>query len=122
MSVSLRILLLIFSVVLTLATTVVVKKGRMPIKYSLLWYFSSLIIFVLSVFPFIIEYISELFGFKTLSNLITAIMICILLFLTMSLTIITAGQKRKITLLIQEISILKKRVEELEKSCGENGK
>ena len=115
MSVSLRILLLIFSVFLTLATTVVVKKGRMPIKYSLLWYFSSLIIFVLSVFPFIIEYISELFGFKTLSNLITAIMICILLFLTMSLTIITAGQKRKITLLIQEISILKEKVKNNEK-------
>ena len=57
MSVSLRILLLIFSVVLTLATTVVVKKGRIPIKYSLLWYFWSLIIFVQSVFTFIIEYI-----------------------------------------------------------------
>ena len=42
-------------------------------------------------------------------------MICILLFLTMSLTIITAGQKRKITLLIQEISILKEKVKNNEK-------
>ena len=109
MSISLRILLLVFSIVLAFATTIVVKKGRMPIKYSLLWYFSSLIIFVLAVFPFIIEWIAKLFGFITLSNLITSIMIGILLFLTMSLTIITAGQKRKITLLIQEISILKEK-------------
>lgn len=109
MSVSLRILLLVFSIVLAFATTVVVKRGRMPIKYSLLWYFSSLIIFILAVFPFIIEWVAKLFGFITLSNLITSIMIGILLFLTMSLTIITAGQKRKITLLIQEISMLKEK-------------
>ena len=109
MSVSLRILLLVFSIVLAFVTTVVVKRGRMPIKYSLLWYFSSLIIFILEVFPFIIEWVAKLFGFITLSNLITSIMIGILLFLTMSLTIITAGQKRKITLLIQEISMLKEK-------------
>lgn len=110
MSVSLRILLLVFSIVLALATTIVVKKGRMPIKYSLLWYFSSLIVFVLAVFPFIIEWVAGLFGFITLSNLVTSIMIGILLFLTMSLTIITAGQNKKITLLIQEVSMLKEKV------------
>lgn len=110
MSVSLRIILLVFSIVLALATTIVVKKGRMPIKYSLLWYFSSLIVFVLAVFPFIIEWVAGLFGFITLSNLVTSIMIGILLFLTMSLTIITAGQNRKITLLIQEVSMLKEKV------------
>ena len=110
MSIFLRILLLVFSIVLALATTIVVKRGRMPIKYSLLWYFSSLIVFVLAVFPFIIEWVAGLFGFITLSNLVTSIMIGILLFLTMSLTIITAGQKRKITLLIQEVSMLKEKV------------
>ena len=110
MSVSLRILLLVFSIVLALATTIVVKKGRMPIKYSLLWYFSSLIVFVLAVFPFIIEWVAGLFGFITLSNLVTSIMIGILLFLTMSLTIITAGQNKKITLLIQEVYMLKEKV------------
>ena len=110
MSISLRILLLVFSIVLALATTFVVKRGRMPIKYSLLWYFSSLIVFVLAVFPFIIEWVAGLFGFITLSNLVTSIMIGILLFLTMSLTIITAGQNKKITLLIQEVSMLKEKV------------
>ena len=110
MSISLRILLLVFSIVLALATTIVVKRGRMPIKYSLLWYFSSLIVFVIAVFPFIIEWVAGLFGFITLSNLVTSIMIGILLFLTMSLTIITAGQNKKITLLIQEVSMLKEKV------------
>jgi len=109
MPVSIRVLLLLFSITLALITTVVLKKGRMPVKYSLLWYFSSIVVFVLSVFPFAIEWVAKIFGFKTLSNLIVAIMICILLFLTMALTIITAGQNKKITLLIQELSLLKEK-------------
>ena len=106
MNLSLKIALIIFSIILALITTKILKKGRMPIKYSLLWYFCSLIILLVAVFPFIIEYVSNLFGFKTLSNLIIAIILALLLFLTMSLTIITSVQKKKITLLIQEISIL----------------
>ena len=107
MPISTRIILLLFSIVLMVTTIVVLKKGRMPIKYSLLWFFSALIVFVLAVFPQIIEWIAWLFGFQTLSNLISAIMIGILLFLTMALTIIIAGQNKKINLLIQEISMLK---------------
>lgn len=114
MPISIRIVLLLFSLVLMITTTLVLKKGRMPIKYSLLWYFSALIVFILSVFPFIIEWIAWLFGFQTLSNLISAIMFGILLFLTMSLTIINSGQNKKINLLIQEVSMLKENIEKKE--------
>ena len=110
MSITLRITLILFSVILLLITTGVLKKGRIPIKYSLLWYFSALIIFVVAVFPFVIEWCANLLGFATLSNLIIGIIIGILLFLTMSLTIITSGQKKKITLLIQEVSTLKSQI------------
>lgn len=110
MSITLRITLILFSVILLLITTGVLKKGRIPIKYSLLWYFSALIIFVVAVFPFVIEWCANLLGFETLSNLIIGIIIGILLFLTMSLTIITSGQKKKITLLIQEVSTLKSQI------------
>lgn len=81
----------------------------MLIKYSLLWYFSSLIIFILAVFPFIIEWVAELFGFITLSDLITSVMIGILLFLTMSLTIITTGQNKKKSFNTRDIYVKRKK-------------
>lgn len=111
MSFKLRISLIIFSVILAIITTVVLRKGRIPIKYSLLWYFSSLIIFMVAVFPFTLEQVANMLGFKTISNLIIGIIIGILLFLTMSLTIISSGQKKKITLLIQEVSTLKNKIQ-----------
>lgn len=115
MTLKLRIVLLIFSLIVIVATTSVLKKGRIPIKYSLLWYFSGGIILVLSIFPFILEFFSKIVGFKTISNLILGVIISLLLFLAMSLTIITSGQKKKITLLIQEVSILRKRLDDEKK-------
>lgn len=110
MTLSLRITLLIFSLILIVSVTATLKKGRIPIKYSLLWYFSAVVILVVALFPFIIEGFANILGFVTISNLVIGILIAILLFLTMSLTIITSGQKRKITLLIQEVSLLKETI------------
>ena len=111
MTLILRIFLIIFALILLFVTTMVLKKGRIPIKYSLLWYFSAAIILAVSIFPFSIEWLASIIGFKTISNFVIGIIISILLFLTMSLTIITSGQKKKITLLIQEVSMLKSKLE-----------
>lgn len=107
MPLNLRICLLVFSLLLFLIITHILKKGRMPEKYSLLWYFISLVILILAVFPSFFTYISSKIGFQVISNLITGIMLALLIFITMSLTIIVSGQKKKATLLIQEISLLK---------------
>ena len=50
-----------------------------------------------------------------MSNLIIGVIIGILLLLTMALTVMIAGQKKKTTLLIQELSILRHEVKENEK-------
>jgi hypothetical protein len=115
MSNSLIITLIIFSIVLFIITTIVLRKGRIPIKYALVWYFSSISLFIVALFPFILEWVASFLGFKTVSNLVVGIIISLLLFITMSLTIIVSGQKKKITLLIQEVSILKSEKEVMKK-------
>ena len=110
MSINLRIILFVFSIFLLLVTTYILKKGRISEKYSLLWYFISLVIFVLAVFPKFFTFIANQLGFQVMSNLIIGIILVLLLFITMSLTIMIAGQKKKTTLLIQEISILKEKL------------
>lgn len=109
MSLKLIISLIIYSIILIYITTIFLRNGKIPIKYSLPWYFCAIIILVLAVLPFIIEFIANILGFQTLSNLIIGIIISLLLLLTMSLTIIISGQNKKITLLIQEVSMLKQK-------------
>lgn len=112
MSYNLRLGLIIVSLLLLIIVLTILKKGRMPVKYSLVWIFSSLIILLVGLVPNLFKWISNLFGFVTMSNLVIGIFIFLLLMITISLTVIISGQKKKTTLLIQEISMLKTKMEE----------
>ena len=68
---------------------------------------SALIILLTAVIPTIMTSLAHLVGFETLSNMILCALILMLMFITLVLTIIVAGQTTKIRMLIQEISILK---------------
>lgn len=112
MSLNLRFLLFIFSFVSFFIIFRLLKKDRIPVKYSLVWFLSSLTILIVSLFPYSLKEITEFIGFQTTANLVIGIILALLLIITMVLTIIVSTQNRKITLLIQEISILKERVKE----------
>ena len=107
MSLELIITLIVFSVILLITTTIILKKGLVSVKYSLLWYFIAIIIFLVAVLSGPLESFAHLVGFQTLANLVIGIVLALLVFLSMSLTIIVSTQRKKTTLLIQELSLLK---------------
>ena len=90
------------------------KRGRIPVKFALLWIFISVILLLVGLFPEIISSVAGLFGFRTMSNMLIGILISMLIFITIALTIIVSGQKYRITLLTQELSMLKEKVNSLE--------
>lgn len=115
MPIKLVLTLLFTSLFLFVLTTIILKKGRIPEKYSLLWYAFSLILLLVAIFPNLFIFISKLFGFQVISNLVVGLIIMLLILLTMALTVIISGQKKKTTLLIQEVSILKKELDDVKK-------
>lgn len=115
MSLNLTTTLVVVSIFLIILTTYFLKKGRIPEKYSLLWYCFSIIILLVGIFPNLFNFVSEKLGFEVMSNLIIGIIVGVLILLTMALTIMIAGQKKKTMLLIQEISILKSEIKSNEK-------
>lgn len=108
MSKNLVITLICASLLVFILATRYLRKGRIPEKYALLWYLFALIIFILSLFPNILSFLAKTLGFQLVSNMVIVILIGILFLLVMALTIMIAGQKKKTTLLIQELSMLKK--------------
>ena len=108
MSNTLIISLIVFSIFLFITTFYCLRKGLIPVKYSLPWFIVSVIIFLLGVFPFVLEFISNLIGIVTLSNLIIAIILVLLLIITLVITTIVSKQKKMIKLLVQELSLTKK--------------
>lgn len=110
MSLNLTITLILVALALIILTTYFLKKGRIPEKYSLLWYCFSLIILLVGLFPQIFTFISDKLGFEVMSNLIIGVIIGLLILFNMALSIMIAGQKKKTTLLIQEVSMLKSKL------------
>ena len=104
----------IFAIIMILVIISIVKRGRISVKYSLVWLFSMLIILLAAIIPNFMQIIATLLGFQTMSNMIFCILIASLIFICISLTIIVSGQKEKTRLLIQEISILKSKISKLE--------
>ena len=107
----LRLAVIIFALFLFIMITYILKKGRMPIKYSLVWYFADLVILACAIFPVFMSSMAKFIGFEYLSNMVLCMLILILIFISIILTIIIAGQTTKINLLMQEVSLLKSKVE-----------
>ncbi len=112
---SLRILLIIISLLLSATTLSLVRAGKIPIRYSLPWFFSSSILFLVGLIPNKIWILTHLIGFETTSNMVIGVILCILLFISLVMTMIVSQQHKTIILLIQEISLLKKYVDEIQK-------
>ena len=100
--------LLIFLVTLQL-----LRRGRIPVKFSILWFIVAVILLVVGIFPNFIVLISTRIGFISMSNIIF-----LLFAMCIALTVIVSGQATKITLLIQEVSMLKKKIVNEEKNNG----
>lgn len=107
MSIKLQLEIITFCVVLIAIIVRLVQKNRITIKYSLVWMFAILSILIGALVPGLLPWVADLLGFETLPNLIFALMIGIIIIVCMILTIIVSGQKEKIRILTQEISLLK---------------
>ena len=107
METNLKVLLIIVSLVMIFVTLKSVRNEKLPIKYSLIWLISGIVLLVVACFTEFFSTISSFVGFQASSNLVIGIFISLLLLITMMLTKVISEQNKKITLLIQEVSILK---------------
>lgn len=107
MSINLTLGLVIVSLVLFIVIIMILGKRRIPVKYSLVWLFSSFLILLIAIVPQLFQKIAKALGFVTMSNMVIGLFIFILLMITIILTVIVSGQRKKITLLIQEVSMIK---------------
>lgn len=106
--------LLMVGIFLFLIITIILRKGRISMKFALVWYVPAFAIIVLALFPNVFKFAANVFGFQTISNLIAGFLFVILFLIIIALTVIVAGQTTKINLLIQEVSTLKKEIKERE--------
>jgi hypothetical protein len=93
-----------------------IRKETLSLKYSLLWLFATLVMLIVSIFPGILRYFADIFGFALSSNALFSLLFGFVIVILLSLTSIVSKQTEKIKTLVQANALLEKRVRELEKN------
>lgn len=97
-----------------------VKDQLLTLKYSFLWLLMGAFSVVLSVFPDMIDGIYPALGFQLGSNALFLLGIYFLLFIAFSLTVIVSKHSRRMRRLNQEVALLRKQVEDMERDGHTN--
>ncbi len=109
-------------VVITLAICIIVrniKNKKLQLSFSIFSILTGIVLIVALLIPSLIEKISDLLGFEIASNMLFFISIFVIFYLIFRLMIIASDEYKKSVKLIQEISILKNRVKDLEDKLNE---
>lgn len=120
MQTTLRLALVIIMILYLLFIAKAVKRKNMRINYLILWIIIGIFLILALIFPDILNKISSLIGFEIPINMIFSIAIFVVLYFIHELMTLLSKEEKKNTTLIQEVSLLKKRVEDLETNKKNN--
>lgn len=114
MSFSLRVVTIFLAALYFVVLFVLLKKRKLVLKYSLLWIFSGILFLTAVVFPELLGVITSFIGIQVPANGLFAMTILFLIFILMSITVIVSEASARIKTLVQKISLMEKRIRELE--------
>ena len=107
MTKSLTIVSILFSLFIIVFILILLRKQKINIKYSLIWIILFFLLFIATIAPGFLSFVTHITGFKSSSNMILSLIIAVLIIITIALTIIVSQHDKKIRLLIQELSLQK---------------
>ena len=105
MSGPLRIILIVISLIAAIICLYRIRKSKLKISYSLFWIGFSLLLLVISIFPQIPYFFSDLCGIQSQVNFIFLFMIFVLLVQLFKLTTKVSHLEDMIENLSEEIAI-----------------
>lgn len=114
MSIELRIMIGIGVIICLLFIIKMIKKGRLNLKYSLLWLLLCVFFLALVLFPSCINWMQSV-GFASPVNGLLTLGVLFCLMLVMTLSVIVSQQTTRIKNLAQYIALLEKRIRDEEK-------
>ena len=115
---SLRLGLLLGSAGLFAFILYLIKKGKLEVKYSIIWMAFSAAMLLFAIFPYLVLILGDIAGVIDPVNFIFLTQIIFILLILLSVPAVISGFSRKIKQLAQKNAILEKRLREIEQSLN----
>lgn len=114
MSTTLKIALILIAIIYLLVIVKSVRSRKLQTSLSIFWIITGISLIIAVLIPNSVDNISNFLGFEQTSNMVFFITIFIAFYLIFNLTLLLSKEFNRNVELIQELSILKRRVDELE--------
>lgn len=118
MSVMLRVLLIVMSVLSLLYVIWRIRHSKMQIEYALFWIVFAFIMTIMAVFPGIVYWITMKMGMISAANVVYLFIISVLLVKVFMMTVELSSLENKVRELVQQLGIAEKERAD-EKKCIE---
>lgn len=102
-----NIYFVILSVTIILYILYSIRKGQLSVKASFCWMLAALVMLILSIFPYSIDWLAEQLNVSYGPTLLLTISVVFLIILDFNFSKKIAKQQEKIIDLAQEVSLLK---------------
>lgn len=109
---SIRLIVGLLSILLCLGVCWQISRGKLSLRYSLLWLALATAILFFSVYPAPIYSLSNLLGFTLSSNFIFFVALFFLMMICLSLSRTVSNQQEAIKDLVQHLAILESKCED----------
>ncbi len=119
MQISLRVALILITLVYMALIIRAIKNKKMQISFSVFWIITGLILVIAIAIPNAIQNISKMLGFEVTVNMIFCVAIFLSFYLIFKLNILYSKESKVNITLVQEISLLNKRIQDLENKENE---
>ena len=122
MSIVLRIALIVVCVMACGYVLRKIRRAQMEIDDAIYWIVVSIVLVIISIFPQIPDFFSDLLGMQSPSNFVFLSVIFVVILKLFSLSLEVSALKQKLKSTIQNVAIREKELEELAKGEKANGK
>lgn len=112
MTLTLRIVLIIASVLVVFYTIRKIRKSQLNIDDSVFWIGFSVMLLIMSIFPQLVEFFTKLLGIASPVNFVFLFVIFLILIKLFKLAIDLSVTKHRLNHLIQRIAIINHDVDE----------
>lgn len=122
MTINLKIALIAITLIYMFLVLKEIRSKKLKLSFAIFWIISGIMLIVAIMTPNLIESLTKLLGFEVPSNMLFCITIFTAFYLIFNLTVKLSKEYQNNVTIVQEISLLKNRVEELERRKEEKEK
>lgn len=114
MPVQLQILAIILAIIFFIYTVYLIRKGHAEVRQMNKWLFLGMIMIIGALFPNLGNGVANFLGIATLTSLALFVLTGILLYFSLVTQITLINKEKQLKILTQELSLLKKKMNEID--------